>query len=84
MKDLDARNADQKIVEENKAKGRFIAIGAVRFMGAVFMAVGMAIIANGFMDLPIEFGYIMFALGVFEFIAIPVIMSRMWKSQSEE
>jgi hypothetical protein len=71
---------DQKQAEEKQAKARFLFLNLMRLCGAVFIAFGLAIIANGFMRLPVEFGYLIFAVGVFEFIALPVILSRHWQS----
>jgi hypothetical protein len=66
--------------EDAIARKRFAILSAVRLSGAIMLAIGLAIIANGFMDLPIEAGYAVFAVGVFDFIAMPVILSRKWKS----
>ena len=66
---------------EALARKRFAVIGAVRITGGAMLVFGLAIIANGFMDLPIMAGYIFFAIGAFDFIALPVILSRKWKSQ---
>lgn len=66
-----------------KARNRYLIISVARLSGAVLLAIGLAIIANGFMDLPIELGYALFAIGVFEFIALPVLLSRRWKSPEQ-
>ncbi len=65
--------------EVTRARKRHFMISIARFCGAVLLTVGLAVIANGFMRLPIEAGYLMFAVGIFVFIGLPVILSRRWK-----
>ncbi len=65
---------------ETVAKTRFFVLNLVRLSGAILIALGLGIIANGFMDLPVEAGYAAFAVGVFEFVVLPIILSRKWKS----
>ncbi len=72
-------NAD----DEAKARGRYLVIGAARLSGAVMLGIGLAIIANGFMGLPIEAGYALFAVGAFEFAVLPVWLARKWKTPEE-
>jgi hypothetical protein len=62
------------------AARRYAIISAIRISGAAMLVLGLAIIANGLMDLPIAAGYVLFAIGVFDFIVLPVILSRRWKS----
>ncbi len=69
---------------ETVAKKRFFVLNMVRLSGAILIALGLGIIANGFMDLPIEAGYAVFAIGVFEFVVLPIILSRKWKSPAQE
>ncbi|MFC4290837.1 hypothetical protein ACFOWX_00205 [Sphingorhabdus arenilitoris] len=69
--------------DEGKARQRYLVISAARLAGAIFMAIGLGIIANGFMDLPVEAGYMLFAMGVIEFIVVPVLLARMWKTPEE-
>ena len=69
--------------DETKTRNRYLIISAARLSGAVLLAIGLAVIANGFMDLPVETGYLIFAIGVFEFIALPVLLSRRWKTPEQ-
>ncbi len=69
--------------DEQKARTRYLIINAARLSGAVLLAIGIAIIANGFMDLPVEAGYLIFAIGAFEFIGLPVYLSRRWKTPEQ-
>jgi hypothetical protein len=65
---------------EATARSRYTIISAVRLFGAAILVFGLAVIANGLMDLPVEAGYALFAFGVFGFIAAPAMLSRRWKS----
>ncbi|NJM50998.1 MAG: hypothetical protein HC843_09080 [Sphingomonadales bacterium] len=69
--------------DKSKARERYLIISAARLAGAVMIAISLGIIANGFMDLPVEAGYILFAIGVVEFIITPLILARMWKTPEE-
>jgi hypothetical protein len=66
---------------EALARKRYTVISSVRIFGGAMLVFGLAIIANGFMGLPVLAGYVFFAIGVFDFIALPAILSRKWKSQ---
>ena len=70
--------------DAEKARSRFLIINASRLAGGIFIAIGLAIIANGFMDMPIEAGYAIFALGAIEFIVVPVLLARMWKTPEDK
>lgn len=65
------------------AKKRFFALNAIRICGAIFIGFGLAILANGFMDLPKIVGVGLFLVGIFEFIAVPFMLARAWKSKRE-
>jgi hypothetical protein len=65
---------------EALARKRYAIISAVRLTGGAMLVFGLAIITNGIMDLPVAAGYLFFAVGVFDFIALPAILSRRWKS----
>jgi hypothetical protein len=66
--------------EEAKAKQRFIVLGLLRLSGAVLIAVGMAVIAKGALGLPVVAGYALFAVGIADFILLPVVLAKRWKS----
>lgn len=59
---------------------RLLTLNAARLAGAILIAFGTAIIVNRFMHLPMEMGYFIFAVGVFEFILMPKYLARKWKS----
>ncbi len=66
--------------EEAKARQRLLTLNAARLAGAIMIAIALGIIVNGFMDLPVEIGYFLFAVGVFEFVMLPIILARRWKT----
>jgi hypothetical protein len=68
-------------VEEALAQKRFFILNAIRICGAVFIGLGLAILANGFMDLPKIAGAALFLVGIFAFIFVPFKLARAWKSK---
>ncbi len=66
-------------MSEDQARARFITLGVVRLSGAVMAAFGLTVIA-GKLAMPIEAGYLLFALGLFEALFMPAILARKWKS----
>lgn len=70
--------------EEAKALRRLLIINAARLAGAIIIAISLGIIVNGFMNLPVEAGYFLFAAGVFEFVFVPLLLARKWKTRPEE
>lgn len=78
---------DQKapaIAPQKNAAGKYLIIGLVRIMGIAMMAVGFAVILNGFMQWPEILGYFLVFMGAFEFIAMPIILARAWKTPEVE
>lgn len=69
--------------EEATARQRLLVINAARLAGAIMIAIGLAIIINRFQNLPMELGYFLFAMGVFEFVMMPIILARMWKAPKD-
>ncbi len=65
------------------AKKRFFMIGAVRIFGAVTLALGLAIINNGFAGLPAPLGYVLGVIGMIDMLVIPVLLARRWKSPTD-
>lgn len=70
--------------DENLARKRFFIIGFTRLFGAVLLAMGLSVVANGLWDLPKFVGFIFMAIGVFDLIAMPVILSRRWKDSANK
>lgn len=72
-------NNEQEVTERN----RFLLLNIVRIGGAIMILVGMAIIANGFLDLPKEAGYVLFAAGIIDFIVAPLLLARAWSTPKD-
>jgi hypothetical protein len=69
--------------EDEIAKRRFFALNAIRISGAMMIAFGLAILANGFADLPKVVGAGVLIVGLLEFIVAPVLLSRAWKTKAD-
>jgi hypothetical protein len=69
--------------DDEIAKRRFFALNAIRISGAMMIAFGLAIVANGFADLPKPVGVVVLILGLLEFIVAPVLLSRAWKTKAD-
>lgn len=69
--------------EETRAQYRFLIINIVRISGAIMLVLGLAIIARGVFDLPIEAGYVLFLVGIIDFILVPVLLAKRWKSSKD-
>ncbi len=66
-------------MNDDPAKGRFIAIQLVRIGGVIMALLGLLVISHR-LDLPGPFGVVLFALGLFEALALPLILARRWRS----
>jgi hypothetical protein len=69
--------------EETRAQYRFLVINIVRITGAIMLAVGLAIIARGAFGLPKEAGYVLFFFGLADFMLVPLLLARKWKSPAD-
>jgi hypothetical protein len=67
--------------DETKAQYRFLIINIARITGAVMLVLGLAVIAREAFGLPKEAGYVLFLVGMAEFLLLPVFLSKRWKSQ---
>lgn len=66
--------------EETKAQYRFLVINICRITGAIMLVVGLAVIARGAFGLPKVAGYVLFLVGMVDFLMVPVFLSKRWKS----
>ncbi|MES2303563.1 MAG: hypothetical protein V4521_16070 [Pseudomonadota bacterium] len=66
------------------AAGRFAALQLARLSGAIFVLLGALLIAGKpptwLAGIPGFVGYILAAIGLFEFFALPRMLARKWKS----
>jgi hypothetical protein len=66
--------------EETKAQYRFLVINIVRITGAVMLVLGLAVIARGVFGLPVAAGYVLFLVGLADFMLVPLLLAKRWKS----
>lgn len=69
--------------EETKAQQRFLILNFVRISGAIMLVIGLAVIANGLFDLPVAAGYVLFLVGIVDFMLVPLLLARRWKSPKD-
>jgi hypothetical protein len=67
--------------EETQAQVRFLIINIARITGAVMLVLGLAVIAREAFGLPKAAGYVLFLVGMADFLLVPVFLSKRWKSQ---
>lgn len=70
--------------EDRSARSRFFTIGAVRLAGAVTIALAVAISYGRIASVPGELAYVLLALGVIEFLVLPQMLVKRWKSPQTE
>lgn len=61
------------------ARARFFALQLIRWTGAALALAGLLVI-NRKIDLPIEAGYALFAVGVIDALIFPTLLAKRWKS----
>jgi hypothetical protein len=66
--------------EETKAQYRFLVINICRITGAVMLVLGLAVISREAFGLPKAAGYVLFLVGMVDFLLAPVYLSKRWKS----
>ncbi len=69
--------------DQAQAQKRFIILNVIRIGGAVLLALGLAVLANGFAGLPKAVGVVLFVVGIVDFLVIPVALSKRWKSPTD-
>jgi hypothetical protein len=70
----------ERTQDETRAQYRFLAINIIRITGAVMLVLGLAIIARGLFGLPKVAGYALFFVGMADFMLVPLLLARRWKS----
>jgi hypothetical protein len=66
--------------EETRAQYRFLLLNLCRISGAILLVLGLAVIAREAFGLPKAAGYVLFFVGIIEFIFVPVLLAKRWKS----
>jgi type IV secretory pathway VirB2 component (pilin) len=64
---------------EEQAKARFLIVQMVRLTGIALAVFGLAVIA-GKTSLPVAAGYVLFVIGLFESMFVPILLTKRWKS----
>jgi hypothetical protein len=72
---------DGKARAEVQAQYRFLVINLCRITGAIMLVVGLAVIAREAFGLPKAAGYLLFLVGLLDFLLVPVFLSKRWKSK---
>ena len=68
--------------DDTRARNRFIAIQLVRIGGVAMVLLGL-LVMNGRIDWPREAGFVLAALGLFEALLAPLLLSRKWNPPAE-
>ena len=74
---------DDKARAEMQAQYRFLVINLCRITGAIMLVVGLAAIAREAFGIPKAAGYLLFLVGMFDFLFVPVFLSKRWKSKPD-
>jgi hypothetical protein len=72
----------QEPVSDDVARGRWLAISAVRLGGVVMVIVGILGVQQVF-EYPAIAGYILIAVGLLDIFLVPQILARKWRSPLE-
>jgi hypothetical protein len=70
--------------EETKAQYRFLVINICRITGAIMLVIGLAVIAREAFGLPKAAGYVLFLVGMLDFLLVPVFLAKRWKSTPKQ
>lgn len=74
---------DDKARAEAQAQYRFLVINLCRITGAVMLVIGLAVIAREAFGLPKSAGYLLFLVGILDFLLVPVFLAKRWKSKPD-
>jgi hypothetical protein len=71
--------SDTAAEREAKARGRFMAISAMRLAGVAMILLGIAILQR-MVDLPDWAAYLLIVLGMVETFVMPQVFARLWRT----
>ena len=74
---------DDNVRDDTQAQYRFLVINLCRISGAIMLVIGLAVIARQAFGLPIAAGYVLFLIGMFAFLLVPVFLGKKWKSKPQ-
>ena len=69
-------------VDEDVARGRWLAINAVRLAGVAMVLVGILGL-QGVIEYPDIAGYLLVGIGLLDIFVIPQVLARKWRSPLE-
>jgi hypothetical protein len=72
----------EKPVSDDVARGRWLAINAVRIAGVAMVVVGIFGLQDVF-EYPDIAGYLLIGVGLIDIFVIPKLMARKWRSPLE-
>lgn len=71
---------EERVQTEMRAQYRFLVLNIVRISGAIMLVIGLAVIAREAFGLPKAAGYVLFFVGLADFMLVPLWLARRWKS----
>ena len=74
---------DDKARAEMQAQYRFLVINLCRIIGAILLVLSLAVIARETFGIPKAAGYLLFLVGMLNFLLVPVFLSKRWKSKPD-
>ena len=74
---------DDKARAEMQAQYRFLVINLCRIIGAILLVLGLAVIARETFGIPKAAGYLLFLVGMLNFLLVPVFLSKRWKRKPD-
>lgn len=72
----------QEPVSDDVARGRWLAINAVRLGGVAMVVVGILGVQRVF-EYPAFAGYVLIGVGLLDVFVVPLLMARKWRSPLE-
>jgi len=66
------------------ARNRFFAIGALRLTGVAMLVVGLMAVSGRIAAIPPVAGYILVLIGLADFLIVPRVLARRWRSPRGE
>ncbi len=71
---------EERVQTEMRAQYRFLVLNIVRISGAIMLVIGLAVIAREAFGLPKAAGYVLFFVGLADFMFVPLLLAKRWKS----
>lgn len=65
---------------DSQARNRFVVLNLVRLSGAVMLTFGLLAVAGALPALPTIVGYALVVIGLVDFLVVPVMLARRWRT----